>query len=114
VVGRFLEHSRLYYFLNGGDEQVYMGSADLMPRNIDHRVEIITPIEDPGIVRHIRDEVLALYLADTAKTRQMTPTGAYVRKKPTDGKKAVNAQEWLLKHNGKRVPGKQPRPAAWS
>jgi polyphosphate kinase len=114
VVGRFLEHSRLYYFLNGGDEQVYMGSADLMPRNIDHRVEIITPIEDPGIVRHIRDEVLALYLADTAKTRQMTSTGAYVRKKPTDGKKAVNAQEWLLKHNGKRVPGKQPRPAAWS
>jgi polyphosphate kinase len=105
VVGRFLEHSRLYYFLNGGDEQVFMGSADLMPRNIDHRVEIITPIEDPGIVRRICDEVLAVYLADTAKTRQMTSAGAYVRKKPTDGKKAFNAQEWLLKNNHKRAAG---------
>ena len=65
-----------------------MGSADLMPRNIDHRVEVIAPIEDPAIVRHICDEVLAVYLADTAKTRQMTSTGAYVRKKPADGKKA--------------------------
>jgi polyphosphate kinase len=105
VVGRFLEHSRLYYFLNGGDEQVFMGSADLMPRNIDHRVEIITPIEGPGIVRRICDEVLAVYLADTAKTRQMTATGAYVRKRPTDGKKAFNAQEWLLKNNHKRSAG---------
>jgi polyphosphate kinase len=105
VVGRFLEHSRLYYFLNGGDEQVFMGSADLMPRNIDHRVEIIVPIEDPRIVRRICDEVLAVYLADTAKTRQMTPTGAYVRKRPADGKKAFNAQEWLLKNNHKRAAG---------
>jgi polyphosphate kinase len=105
VVGRFLEHSRLYYFLNGGDEQVFMGSADLMPRNIDHRVEIIVPIEDPRIVRRICDEVLAVYLADTAKTRQMTSAGAYVRKRPADGKKAFNAQEWLLKNNHKRAAG---------
>src|SRR5215472_6754751 len=105
VVGRFLEHSRLYYFLNGGDEQVFMGSADLMPRNIDHRVEIISPIEDQGIVRRICDEVLGVYLADTTKTRQMTATGAYVRKRPTDGKKTFNAQEWLLKNNHKRAAG---------
>jgi polyphosphate kinase len=104
VVGRFLEHSRVYYFLNGGSEEVYMGSADLMPRNIDHRVEVIAPIEDRKIVRHICDEVLAVYLADTAKTRQMLPTGSYVRKKPVEGKKTLNAQEWLLKHNRKATP----------
>lgn len=115
IVGRFLEHSRLYYFLNGGDEQVFMGSADLMPRNIDHRVEIITPIEDPGIVRRICDEVLAAYLADTAKTRQMTSAGGYVRKKPADGRKAFNAQEWLLKNNHKRAAGgRQARSAILS
>jgi polyphosphate kinase len=102
VVGRFLEHSRLYYFLNGGDEELYMGSADLMPRNIDHRVEVIVPIEDRKIVRHVCDDVLTVYLADSVKTRQMTSTGAYVRKKPADGKKALNAQEWLLKHNRRR------------
>jgi polyphosphate kinase len=112
VVGRFLEHSRLYYFLNGGDEQVFMGSADLMTRNIDHRVEVIAPIENPGIVRHICDEILPVYLADTAKTRQMTSTGAYIRRKPADGKKALNAQEWLLKNNRKRASGGKPaRPA---
>jgi polyphosphate kinase len=115
VVGRFLEHSRLYYFLNGGEEELFMGSADLMTRNIDHRVEVIAPIEDPAIVRHICDEVLAVYLADTAKTRQMTSTGAYVRKKPTDGKKALNAQEWLLRNNRKRIAGGRPaRPASLS
>jgi polyphosphate kinase len=115
VVGRFLEHSRLYYFLNGGEEELFMGSADLMTRNIDHRVEVIAPIEDPAIVRHICDEVLAVYLPDTAKTREMTSTGAYVRKKPTDGKKGLNAQEWLLKNNRKRVAGGRPaRPASLS
>ncbi len=101
VVGRFLEHSRVYYFLNGGEEELYMGSADLMPRNIDHRVEVIAPIEDPKILRHICDDVLAVYLSDTTKTRQMTAAGTYVRKKAVDGKKAVNAQEWLLKNNRK-------------
>jgi polyphosphate kinase len=101
VVGRFLEHSRVYYFLNGGDEEVYMGSADLMRRNIDHRVEVILPIEDAKIVRHICDELLPAYFADTAKSRQMLPSGAYVRRKSGDGKKALNAQEWLLKNNRK-------------
>src|SRR5450755_4976214 len=58
VIGRFLEHSRIYYFRNGGDEEVYAGSADLMPRNLDRRVEILFPIEDPCLVRRIRDEIL--------------------------------------------------------
>lgn len=103
VVGRFLEHSRVYYFLNGGEEELYMGSADLMTRNIDHRVEVITPIEDPKIVQHVCDDVLSIYLADTVKTREMTASGIYVRKKPLPGKKPVNAQEWLLKTNRKNT-----------
>ncbi len=97
IVGRFLEHSRLYYFLNGGEEELYMGSADLMTRNIDHRVEVITPIEDPKIVRHVVDDVLSIYLADTVKAREMTASGTYTRRKPPPGKKAVNAQEALLR-----------------
>jgi polyphosphate kinase len=101
VVGRFLEHSRVYCFHNNGDEEVYVGSADLMTRNIDHRVEVLVPIEDPKIVRHICDDVLGVYFADTAKSRQMLASGAYVRRKPADGKKPVNSQEWLLKNNRK-------------
>jgi polyphosphate kinase len=101
VVGRFLEHSRVYCFHNNGEDEVYIGSADLMTRNIDHRVEVLAPIEDPKIVRHICDDVLGVYFADTAKSRQMLASGAYVRRKPADGKKPLNAQEWLLKNNRK-------------
>jgi polyphosphate kinase len=112
LVGRFLEHSRLYYFHNGGEEELYLGSADLMPRNIDHRVEVIAPIEDRRIVRHVCDDILAVYLADTSKTREMTSTGAYIRKKSTDGRKGLNAQEWLLKNNRKRSTTRLARPVA--
>jgi polyphosphate kinase len=101
VVGRFLEHSRVYCFHNNGDEEVFIGSADLMTRNIDHRVEVLVPIQEPKIVRHICDDILAVYFADTAKSRQMHPNGAYVRRKPAEGKKPLNAQEWLLKNNRK-------------
>jgi polyphosphate kinase len=96
IVGRYLEHSRIFYFRNGGNEEIYLGSADLMPRNIDHRVEVLFPLEDPKLIRRVRDEVLAVYLADNVKARRMLPTGTYARKKATDGKKLVNAQEWLL------------------
>ncbi|MEI9971558.1 MAG: polyphosphate kinase 1 [Ignavibacteriota bacterium] len=64
VVGRFLEHSRIYYFYNGGEDEVYLGSADLMPRNIDHRVEVLVPILDRSLVRNLREDVLAVYLSD--------------------------------------------------
>ncbi len=97
IVGRFLEHSRIYYFHNGGDEEVYIGSADLMPRNIDHRVEVLVPISDPKIVRRLTDDVLPSYWADNVKARQMQSTGAYVLRKPGDQRKAVNAQEYLLR-----------------
>jgi polyphosphate kinase len=95
IVGRFLEHSRVYYFRNGGNEEVYVGSADLMPRNIDHRVEVLYPVEDPRMVRRLRDEVLAVYLADNVKARHMQSDGTYVRSK-SDGKRPINSQELLL------------------
>jgi polyphosphate kinase len=95
VVGRFLEHSRVYYFRNGGDEEVYLGSADLMPRNLDHRVEVLFPLADPKLVSRVRDEVLSVYLSDTVKARRMSADGAYVRRKPAYGRAALNCQESL-------------------
>jgi polyphosphate kinase len=95
IVGRFLEHSRVYYFRNGGAEEVYIGSADLMSRNIDNRVEVLTPVKDPDIIRTICDKVLTVYLADNVKARQMTSSGGYPRRK-TAGRNPVNSQEVLL------------------
>ena len=110
IVGRFLEHSRIYYFRNGGDEEIYIGSADLMPRNIDHRVEVLFPVDDPDLVRRIRDQVLAIYLADNVKARRMLSSGAYVRKHAGEGKKRVDSQEWLLeKRRGSGAPKPKPR-----
>jgi len=106
IVGRFLEHSRVYYFHNGGNEEMYLGSADLMPRNIDHRVEVLMPVRDERIIRTIRDDVLAVYLADTSNARQMQSDGTYIRKKD-DSKHPVCAQEKLLRkrgRSGKRKP----------
>lgn len=101
IVGRFLEHSRVYYFRNGGEEQIYLGSADLMPRNIDHRVEVLFPVEDPRIIRQIRDDVLAVYLADNVNARQMLSDGTYSRKKTPPGKKQLDSQQWLINNHTK-------------
>jgi polyphosphate kinase len=79
IIGRFLEHSRIYYFRNGGQEEVYIGSADLMPRNLNRRVEIVVPVTEPKLVRRIRDEILEMYLADTVNAYQMRSDGAYLR-----------------------------------
>jgi polyphosphate kinase len=77
IVGRFLEHSRIYYFTNGGEGEVYIGSADCMFRNFDHRVELLAPIEDPRLRKHIREEILESYLADNVKARMLAPEGDY-------------------------------------
>lgn len=94
IVGRFLEHSRIYYFRNGGAEEIYLGSADLMPRNINRRVETLFPLEDEGMVQHVKDEILDVYLADTAKARRMSSDGTYTRVK-TNGE-PQSAQDWFL------------------
>jgi polyphosphate kinase len=97
VVGRFLEHSRIYYFRNGGKEEIYLGSADLMPRNINRRVEVLFPLEGADLIRHVRDDILEIYLSDTVKGRQMKSDGTYARRTGSVGKHAVSSQEWLLK-----------------
>ncbi len=96
IVGRFLEHSRIYYFRNGGDEEILLGSADLMPRNLNRRVEILFPVLDAGIRRRLRDEVLATYLADNQKTRVLHPDGTWEHVWPADGEAPLNAQEWFV------------------
>jgi polyphosphate kinase len=95
IVGRFLEHSRIYYFHNGGSEEIYLGSADLMPRNLNRRVEVLFPVEDAKLIRRVRDEILTIYLADTVKSRRMRSDGAYIRVSSQNGKRPVNAQAYL-------------------
>jgi polyphosphate kinase len=98
IVGRYLEHSRIYYFRNAGNEEVYMGSADLMPRNLNRRVEVVIPVESPQIIRHIHDDVLQTYLSDNLKARVMQPDGTYRRLQPEDnGKPPLSAQDWFMK-----------------
>ncbi|HUC43246.1 MAG TPA: polyphosphate kinase 1, partial [Candidatus Sulfotelmatobacter sp.] len=77
IVGRFLEHSRIFWFRNGGDEEVFLGSADLMPRNLNGRVEVLFPIGDPRLVNVLREEIVAAYLADNVKARAMNADGGY-------------------------------------
>jgi polyphosphate kinase len=96
VVGRFLEHSRIYYFHNAGDEIILMGSADLMPRNLNQRVEVLYPIEDADMIRHVRDEILEPYLYDTLKARLMCSDGTYIRVTPVDGSEPLNIQERFI------------------
>src|SRR3982750_3748465 len=78
IVGRFLEHSRIYYFLNNGSEEIYTGSADWMPRNLYEKIEGLTPIRDPLLRDRVRHEILEVYLTDTAKTRLLQRDGSYV------------------------------------
>jgi polyphosphate kinase len=95
IVGRYLEHSRVYYFYNDGKEEMYMGSADLMTR-IDHRVEVIFPIQNPDHINYLRHGMLAMYLSDNTRARIMKPDGTYTRLKPPSDGKAVDVQEWLM------------------
>ena len=97
IVGRFLEHSRLYYFENGGNEEIYMGSADLMPRNLDHRVELLFPILNNAILRRLRDTLLKTCLSDNRKARFGRPDGGY-EFAPVDGAGSFDSQAWFIRH----------------
>ncbi len=97
IVGRFLEHSRIYYFANGGNPEVYLGSADMMPRNIDRRVEVLFPIEEADHIQRIRNEILDVYFADTAKARLLQSDGSYVRASAGDEDELVSVQDHFLK-----------------
>ena len=95
IVGRFLEHSRMYLFGNGGSEEIYIGSADLMPRNLDRRVEVLVPILSPALIARVHEEILDICLRDNVKSRKMMADGSY-KKLTATGTVRVNAQSYLL------------------
>jgi len=98
IVGRFLEHSRVYYFGNGGDEEILLGSADMMQRNLDGRVETLFPIDDPVLRTAIRDRLLTPALADTVNARELLPDGSYKRIRPKPGEAPFDSQNWFISH----------------
>ena len=102
IVGRFLEHSRIFLFQNGGAEELYLGSADWMARNLFERAEVQFPVKDPMLRQRIRDEILAAYLADNLKARILQPDGTYRRIKPT-GRSGFSAQTFLMENSEGRT-----------
>src|SRR6266852_6333600 len=103
IVGRFLEHSRIFHFANGGQDEVYLSSADWMPRNLYERVEVMFPLKDELHSERVRHEILDAYLADSVKSRVLRKDGSYVRswqaegkRKPPAGAAAFSAQDFLL------------------
>jgi len=101
VVGRYLEHSRIFYFHNGGKDEIYLGSADLMDRNLNRRVEVVFPVENPEHIKYLRDDVLAAYFRDNTRARIMKPDGTYVRLSPREKEEKIDIQEWLMNQSYK-------------
>ncbi|GAB4227724.1 MAG: polyphosphate kinase 1 [Stanieria sp.] len=95
IIGRFLEHSRIFYFHNGGQEEVYIGSADWMTRNLSRRVEAVTPIEEPEIVQDLQ-EILGIMLADSRQAWELQPDGSYIQRQPGEGSQAQSTHEILM------------------
>jgi polyphosphate kinase len=94
IVGPFLEHSRIFYFQNGGKEEVYIGSADLMERNLYRRVETLFPIEDPVLIRQVKEGILQLGLQDNVRARVLRPDGKYERISPPEGETVADSQAY--------------------
>jgi polyphosphate kinase len=120
IVGRFLEHSRIYYFGNGGEEEIYIGSADWMPRNLYERVEVLVPLRDEMLRQRVRSEILDAYLADNRKARILLKDTTYVRpwqtpqgtrnRRPPVGAAAFSAQDFLMSVAEGKAPAVSPAP----
>ncbi len=98
LVGRFLEHSRIYVFGNGGEAKIYLGSADAMERNFDRRVEVLFPVQSPEIVQHLCGVVLDAYLRDTVNARVLRADEVWQAKTPSDGDEPFDAQDWFMRY----------------
>jgi polyphosphate kinase len=109
IVGRFLEHSRIYYFDNASEPVLYLSSADWMPRNLLRRVEIAFPIEDPALRQELIEQVLPAFLNDRVKARELQPDGSYVRLYPEKDQPASQAQLFF-----RQMSRKQAKPVAES
>jgi polyphosphate kinase len=112
IVGRFLEHSRIYFFNNGGAHEVYLGSADLMPRNIDRRVEVTFPVEDRALVRHLRKAVLAAYMRDNVNAWQLASDGSYSRVQSGPDTPAFDAHQHFMDARAPAIDSTQIRATA--
>jgi len=120
IVGRFLEHSRIYYFANGGEEEIYIGSADWMPRNLYERVEVLVPLRDELLRQRVRHEILDAYLADNRKARILLPDATYIRawqplhgkrnRRPPTGDAAFCSQSFLISVAEGKTPSVVPAP----
>ena len=121
IVGGFLEHSRIYYFANGGEEEIYIGSADWMPRNLYERVEVLVPLRDEMLRQRVHHEILDAYLADNRKARILLKDESYIRAwQPIHGKRnrrmptgaaAFSAQDFLMSVAEGKAPAAVPTPA---
>ena len=103
IIGRFLEHSRIYYFANHGTPDVLIGSADLMRRNLDRRIEVLCPVEQPDLVAHLRDHVLECCLRDNAKVWHMDASGTYTKPKRKKGNKLFSCQDFMMAEPATKV-----------
>jgi len=122
IVGRFLEHSRIFYFANGGEEEIYMGSADWMPRNLYERVEVLVPLRDEMLRERVRHEILDAYLADNRKARILLKDATYIRawqpvhgarnRRPPTGAAAFSAQDFLIGVAEGKSPAVLPAPVS--
>lgn len=100
IVDMFLEHARIYYFLNAGKEEMYMGSSDLMPRNLMVRVEVLFPVLDKEMLKQIRDNIMKIHLSDNVKARQLMPNGEYQIMPRNQKAKKLRSQKWFLENRG--------------
>ena len=98
IVGRFLEHSRVYYFGRSGKPDVLIGSADAMRRNLDRRIEVLVPVESPNLISHIRERILDTCLKDNAQSWDMDAAGNYIRRQAAKGQKPFDSQNWFMAH----------------
>ena len=99
IVGRFLEHARIYYFRNGGEGEVLLGSSDMMPRNLEKRVEVLFSVPDP-MIRSSIHQILMIHLKDNVKARRLLSDGTYEYIKPARGVEIIDSQRWLIKNRG--------------
>ena len=110
IVGRYLEHSRIFYFYNDNNEEIYLSSADMMQRNLDRRVEIAFPIENPRLKDEIIKILIKVSLKDNVKTRILQPDGSYKFTEVKDSSKIVNSQQWLMNHALKAMGVRTQKP----
>jgi polyphosphate kinase len=99
IVDGYLEHSRMYYFENNGDPELFMGSSDMMPRNLIARVEVLFPILDKKMLKLIKENILDIHLKDNVKAKYLTSEGKYLQVK--NKKERIRSQEWFIENRGK-------------